>query len=112
MCEERRLHAIVTATIVHWKVVEEAGKDWCKPCVAFKCCEMMCFFIGHGASSSDLSPIIAQYINNKAKNDAERMGLLTDAANGLLQVIIHQRVTVTTPPVPVLIPCEKAGPKN
>ncbi len=97
--------AIVTATVIRWRVVDRAGHqgDHCVPCVAFEDCEMDCFYIGEGGNVPDQSPIIAQYILKKIKANPQvnRDQLLSDAANGLLQVVVHNRVTVAPPPVPV-----------
>jgi len=58
-------------------------------------------FLGDGANTADLSPVIANYILTAAGNNAQlQTTLLTEARDGLLQVINPQRINVAAPAVP------------
>ena len=92
--------AIVSATVVRWKVEKEDNKR----VVVFDSSERIHTYVG--TSDGDTSAIIAAYI---LAHPGKEKVLLEDAQAGLLQVIGIERLEVTPPEVPPNVPRPKTS---
>ena len=87
--------AIVTATVLEWKV-DRSGQ---KPVVEFVSSTPISLYLGDGTHTTDFSAIIAAYIL-KNPNEERQKELLKAARDGLLQVTGLSRSEVVPPAVP------------
>lgn len=84
---------LVTANVVRWKFDEKCCR------VAFEKCEPICIFVYCEQEQNVASAIMAQYIRKNGPTEGFEK-LLKYAENGLLQVIITDRTSVTPPCAP------------
>ncbi|HEU5276258.1 MAG TPA: hypothetical protein VFU97_21560 [Xanthobacteraceae bacterium] len=84
--------ALVTATVLRWEVKGEPAA------VHFVNSTPIKMVVGDGASSADVTPVIAEYILKAKESDQKK--LLEAARDGLLQVTEMSRVPLTKPAVP------------
>jgi hypothetical protein len=87
--------AIVTATVLEWKV-DRSGQ---KPVVEFVSSTPISIYVGDGTHTTDFSAVIAAYIL-KNPNGERQKELLKAARDGLLQVSGLVRTEVVPPAVP------------
>jgi hypothetical protein len=100
--------AIVTGTVVRWKVV---GANTVNERVKHVSDKEVSVYVGDGSEEDDVSAILAKYILDEV-GDAPAQGevpanvlatareLLIAARNGLVRVSGIKRATVTPPPAP------------
>jgi len=92
--------ALVTATVLHWAAEGSVGSQ----AVVLKDSTPISVVVGDTVSSTDVTPIIAEYIISKKEPNYDK--LLRAARGGLLQVTDIHRTPLTTPALPPKQPDE------
>jgi hypothetical protein len=88
--------AIVSATVLEWKVVDPGGRT---PVVEFVSSTLISIYVGDGTNDTDVAAITAAYILENPNEENEK-DLLKAARDGLLQVTGLNRLEVVPPAVP------------
>jgi hypothetical protein len=99
LMRERIMPAIVTATVVRWKLVAEDTKDEFAKFVSDKEVSVYVRDDGEDADvSADVSAVISEYVIDAAEKGENAIELLKLARDGLLRVVGITRAPVTPPP--------------
>jgi hypothetical protein len=103
---KRIMPAIVTATVIRWKVEEEESEEEAR--TVYDDEKQVSTYVGDATGSSLEVMIIGQYILDEAEDDEDELvELLKAARDGLLQVTQIKTQEVNPPPAPPRRPAEK-----